>query len=285
MVSGGTPEDQDDYSVANYLAAGVFAIVVAYFAFAFVQFSRLPQSRRTLTNFLLPFGPSESARELHQKGVDFYRSRQYRKAIGAFKRSLDRNPGNAKGIFLLASSLARLGRYQVALTLYDKAKTVDPTFARTYIRRAYLLLGLGKYGEASGEADQFLDLSEVPDRNKIYGYLVKIAAGKLDGDTTNRTERLLERAKNLKVGPESFPRSLLDVTAGNRSLDSVLDNKTLSLGDETELKTWAALRYYADGDSQRARELLDWVLRQGDKTRYEYDLARSFNQTTGGGLR
>lgn len=267
--------DQDlELSSTHIVLAILFGLIMAYLSFAYTHYSQLPSSRRTVTNFLLPFGSTQSAQKLHKQGVKQYRSGNYRKALSLFRQSLEIEPGNYKGVFLMGSALIRLDRYRSGLDLLEKVERAKPDFSRTFAKQAYVLLGLGRYSEARSAADQYLGKSGVPDANRIYAILIKLAANQLSNGDQSEVRRLVQRAKEMDLRGSSLPMKLVNVVSGEIDYPELL-NQAKNAGEETEIKTWGAVRLFAEGRPEKARRLLRWVVSEGEPSRYEYDLARA----------
>lgn len=266
-------EDSFDLDTTQLILAVLFGLGMAYLSFAYVRFRQLPASRKTLVNFLVPFGETVSAETLHKKGVKKYRSGKYREAIDYFRRSLQLEPNNYKAVFLMGGALIRLKQFRQGVQLLEKVREGNPDFARVYIKQAYVLLGLGQYARASEMADRYLERSGVPPSNKVYAYLVKISSNLLADDRPAApNSQLFEKARSLGLPDTSLPMRLVDLLSGDGSVEALLQSG-MSNGEKTEVRTWGAIRLLAEGQKRQAVELLQWVLREGDPHRYEYDIA------------
>ncbi|MFB6344808.1 MAG: tetratricopeptide repeat protein [bacterium] len=280
LLSNPTADDEEKLTLKHYVIVGLIALLMSYLTFGVVRSRMLPESQRTLSTILFPFGRTMSAEKLHQRGVKQYSSGEYRKALDSFARSLDRKPGNVKGLFLLGSSLIRLKRFTEGLEILDKAKSVDSGFNRIYIKRAYVLLGLGDYARATKAADRYIERTDASDASKAYGYLVKMAAERLNpGESSAELSSLYQES-----GVGDLPQSSLVVKLARLLADRVepedLLNGSLNRGEETELKGWAAVDALAENQTGKASEWLKWVLTEGDDGRYEYDLALALSSRT-----
>ena len=81
-------------------------------------------------------------------GVCYSRSENYEKAIEAYRRAGEMEPGNASVWFNMAISLNNVGRPEEAIEAYKRALTADSTSPETHFNLALLYNDLKNYDEA-----------------------------------------------------------------------------------------------------------------------------------------
>lgn len=263
-------ELSDDRNALPFSAGGIVALVlgavaVVYFSASLTLFLSVPAEERSPSLLLFPFDTGPTAEKLHERGVEAFRSESYREAGEHFSRSLRKQAKNPKGFFLLASSWAKRGKFERALESLRPLEGMDVDFPRLHVRKAYWLLGLGRYDEARASAERFVGDSSVPAANRLYGYLILYATG-LMGEDDRAVRAALEEARSLELPEDSWPRTLLE------SLASGSTPRGMDRGERTEFRAWRALRYASEGRRDEAREDRRWVLESGVESRYEHDL-------------
>lgn len=122
--------------------------------------------------------PSEDA--LQVLGLIASRRHEGEQAIAYFKRAAKASPRNARHPYLVAKTLANLGRHEEALRWYDTSLSLDPSFQPARVFRANALEWLGKVDEAAAEVAQLLEAGATgPDLDEINAKLL-LQAGRYD---------------------------------------------------------------------------------------------------------
>jgi tetratricopeptide (TPR) repeat protein len=83
-------------------------------------------------------------------GVAFYRSGMYEESLREFKRVIEINPEDARGMFYLGLVLARQGKWDVAIEAYRAAVALPDARAGSFHNLAIALERVGRYQEALG---------------------------------------------------------------------------------------------------------------------------------------
>ncbi len=261
-------EEEITLSGRQIILAALAGCVVMYFSATATLFFQKPPEQRSIVQLVYPFDHGPSAKKLHQMGVKKFHNEQYREALGLFGRSLKKDSDNAKALFLLASTDAKLGNFERALSQLETLETRGYDHPRVPIKKAYWLLGLGRYEEARSAARDFLDRSSPPDKNKFFGYMVLYVISQIQGETESARE-IQSEINALELKAERWPMHLY-----TRLVNNTGKNKEGSenRAHETEFRAWRAMMAWAENEDATAREHRNWVVREGDTTVYEYDL-------------
>lgn len=265
MNKSNEPDDVN-INLTQAVVAVVLSGVMVYLGIGLSMYISQPPEKKSIGTFLFPFRIGPSAQELHKKGVKQLNQKNHRKAIRFFEKSLKRNSSNPKGVFLMASAWAKLGNFQKALNQLELVEEAKPDFSRVHIKKAYWLLGMGLVERAKQSANKYLEMESVEPSNKVYGHLVRFVADRLKGRTTNFAD-LKESMDKLEINENSWGIRLLDeLTSNDKNYDK------LDYGQQTEVRAWLAILRFAEGDTNRAQKQMNWVLKKGDDSRYEYDM-------------
>ncbi len=129
-------------------------------------------------------------------------SGQYGEALESVEKYLQREPNAADGIFLKASCLENLTRYQEALALYDKAARMRGANIRATLAKGILMCALGKQEEGMSEFNKVLpsDPEQRPPELESLRSLLISAANKFDGHGKGDMAQRLRDA-SARVGP------------------------------------------------------------------------------------
>lgn len=269
------PESQEnDENVELSLSAQqlLFAVLVGIFVMYFsatitIYFQKKPMER-SLVQLVYPFETGPSAEKLHRKGVKRFKNEHYGQAVQFFSRSLAKNSDNTKGLFLLASTNAKLGKFERALRQIQLLEEGGAKLSRIPVKKAYWLLGLGRFEEARAAAQNYVERSDPPKQNKFYGYMILYTISRLAEDSVS-TDEVRNELESLNLGWDQWPMLIL-----RRLEDKGDETRTRydNRGRETEYRAWKAMFELANHNDEQAREHRDWVLREGDPSVYEYDL-------------
>ena len=137
---------------------------------------------------------------LMNKGIALDEKGKYEEAITYYDKVLTIDPDNIDALYAKGSALDDLGKYEEAITYYDKVLAVSPNDADTLNSKGVALKNLGKYEEAITYYDKALAV----DPNFVYSLNNKGVAldnlGKYEKAITNYD-------KALSINPK-FPDSL-----------------------------------------------------------------------------
>lgn len=253
------------FSTGQTLALILGAVAVVYFSASLTLYLSVSPQERGLTTLLFPFETGPSAQNLHEKGVEAFRSGRYEQAVGYFSRSLQKKSNNTKGFFLLASAWAKQGNFKKAIESLRPLDGKDVDLPRLHARKSYWQLGRGQYDQARESARRFVEEPSVPATNRLYGHLVLYFAELLPGDEAS-ARTVLEEARSLTLPEGSWAGTLLE------SLVTENPPQNMNRGERTEFRAWRALLHVAEGGLDEAREDREWVLKAGVQSRYEHDL-------------
>lgn len=255
-------------SPRQVLLAGLIGIVIMFFSATGTLYLQQPPEERSPLQLIYPFEHGPSAEALHQKGVKKFQEGKYGQAARNFSRSLDKDSNNAKGLFLLASAQGKQGNFEEGLRQLELLEESGFDLDRVPIKKAYWLLGLGRYEEARRTARAYVDRSSPSAQNKIYGYLILYTVARLQGGDP-APERIRSEVKSLELDRTQWPGRLFEhmVEDAEGAPSDVNDRAR-----ETEYRAWKAMLSWGEGKDATAREHREWVLREGDPSVYEYDL-------------
>lgn len=105
-------------------------------------------------------------------GLNFVETAQYKKAVNAFDKALEKEPGNVETIVNKANAYYLFGFNDRAITFLDEAEKLDSTEPNIYNTRALIATDAARYEEALGHVNQAiaLDLNN-PYFNNNRGYI------------------------------------------------------------------------------------------------------------------
>ncbi len=86
------------------------------------------------------------------------------RALVCYGRVLELHPGNVWGYLRVGKTLAGKGDAEEALRFYDSARDLAPEFYGVYLKKAELLLGLGRRKEAESSAGEALRRNPMDER-------------------------------------------------------------------------------------------------------------------------
>lgn len=114
----------------------------------------LPQTQKLKQSILEKLGMVSSvdeikleSREYNTKGFDLYNLGKYEEAISYFDKAIALNPRDALAWVNKGTALGNLGKFQEAVKCYDKALEINPREALTWNNKGISLAKLGRYEE------------------------------------------------------------------------------------------------------------------------------------------
>lgn len=134
---------------------------------------------------------TEAGRDF-DRGVDLAHAGKYEQALSFFERSSQQNPNNAVVWFWTGYCYENLGKLEEALGAYTKATEKKADLAIAWLGRGTVLLRLERYEEAAQAFEKFTELE--PKRAEGYFYL---GAAHLLGKKPTEAIRPLEKALDL----------------------------------------------------------------------------------------
>ncbi len=91
---------------------------------------------------------AEIMQSFYKQGNDLFQQGKYQDAISYYDKALEINTTNTKVLYNKALALDQLGKIEDALSYYDKVLAITPNDTSTLYNKAYDLSDLGKYDQA-----------------------------------------------------------------------------------------------------------------------------------------
>ncbi|MDW0288181.1 MAG: tetratricopeptide repeat protein, partial [Nitrososphaeraceae archaeon] len=101
---------------------------------------------------------TSSFSELFEKGNSLGNLGKYEEAISWYDKALEADPKNVDALYNKGVALGYLGRYEEAIIWYDKALEVDPKNVDALYNKGVALDNLGRYQEAIIWYDKALEV-------------------------------------------------------------------------------------------------------------------------------
>jgi tetratricopeptide (TPR) repeat protein len=95
-----------------------------------------------------------TASDYNNRGVTFNNLEQHRRAITDYDEAIRIDPTFAQAYYNRGNSYSALGQHERAITDYDEAIRVDPTFAQAYTNRGRSYSALGQHERAITDYDE-----------------------------------------------------------------------------------------------------------------------------------
>jgi membrane associated rhomboid family serine protease/tetratricopeptide (TPR) repeat protein len=164
-----------------------------------------------------------------------------------------------------------LGDNQKAVFEFDQAVKQDPSSDLALASRSLFLFSQGDYRQSAIDADKVLSIIGYNDPHVAYNAISAAIAHRGAGDETRAIEIMKQVEKHVS---DEWQQKLVAFIAGDLSADELL--KAARDSDQrTEANTYVAVAYLQEGKEAQARELLEWVLNNGNRSYVEYPLARA----------
>ncbi|MCE7995287.1 MAG: tetratricopeptide repeat protein [Roseivirga sp.] len=129
-------------------------------------------------------------------GLNFIAKKDYKRAINAFDKSLDKDSSNVEAVINKASAYYLFGYYDQANRFLDDAEKLDPSLANIYNTRALIATDKGNYDEALIEVNKALELEiNNPYFNNNRGYIHLM------------TDQLEQAEKDINLGIKGDPQN------------------------------------------------------------------------------
>ena len=110
-------------------------------------------------------GPvTDSADAVNNQGVVYNKNGDYHKAIVAFDKAIELDPGLAPAYNNRGWAYIELGQYEQGIADCDKAIELDPDLALAYSNRGWAYIELGQYEQGMADLDKAIELD--PDLQK-----------------------------------------------------------------------------------------------------------------------
>ena len=110
--------------------------------------------------------------DLFDKGMEFYKNEEYRKAIPYLKKATERNPKDETAWFFLGVAYGKLGQLQDAIEALKQAIRIKPDYAK-----AHFALGVTYfcYGDRGNALEQYKILKSLDKdlANKLFNEIYK----------------------------------------------------------------------------------------------------------------
>ena len=95
-----------------------------------------------------PIQNVSTARNLFKQGTEHFNLGRYEDALTSYDKALEINPDFSKAWYNRGNVLTELDRYEDALISFDKALEIDPDFSEAWYYHGAALVHLGRYDEA-----------------------------------------------------------------------------------------------------------------------------------------
>jgi tetratricopeptide (TPR) repeat protein len=99
---------------------------------------------------------TNSTADLIKRGVGLFRLGKYNEAISLFDKVLAIDPNDTYALGSKAAALAVMGKYNEAISLFDKVLAIDPNNTDALTRKVASLAALNRYDEAINTLDEAL---------------------------------------------------------------------------------------------------------------------------------
>lgn len=98
---------------------------------------------------MMPIQPDD-AQALNSRGIALCELGRFEEALTSWDRALAIRPDYAEALNNRSVALHKLGRFEEALKAYDRTLTIRPDFAEALVNRGHLLRELRRFAEACG---------------------------------------------------------------------------------------------------------------------------------------
>jgi tetratricopeptide (TPR) repeat protein len=106
----------------------------------------------------------DESKEWFDRGNKLYRLGRYEEAISSYDRAIEINPDLHEVWYNLGVSLSNLGRYADAIASYDRAIAINPDYHEFWSNRGVSLGNLGRYADAIASHDRAIEIK--PDKHE-----------------------------------------------------------------------------------------------------------------------
>lgn len=166
---------------------------------------------------------------IYARGLALGRLNRHREAAQAYSAVLGKDPAHRKSLIMLPSALAQAGDAQGALAAYDKAITALPAETSLYIGKARLLILQKKYDDALAVLEKARSLAPKDPRIRETTAYVLAESGKLKEASVIATEILASNPSNARAHliladsfrlAKKFPEALDHYRAASKNLET-----------------------------------------------------------------
>lgn len=164
-----------------------------------------------------------------------------------------------------------LGDNRKARAEFDEAVHAEQLQELALSSRSLFLFSQGDYKQAAVDADKVLSITGLNDSHAAYNAIFAALAHRGAAEDSRATE-IMKQVKSHVSDP--WQQKLVDFVAGDLPADELLKEAT-DANQKTEANTYVAIAYLQQGKEAQARELLEWVLNNGNRSYLEYPLARA----------
>ena len=205
-------------------------------------------------------------------GTGYYKLRRHEEAIAAYQHALQFNPSWAWVIHLnMGRSFAAIARLDAAINAYSETIRLKPKEALAYHARAALYLRTARGDAAALDAQAYLRLRGLRDKNSLNVVLIAYF-GFRQVNQEDRAQNMLDEAAKAKKSDWPYPviRYLRKEISEQELIAFATDTDKM-----TEARTYIGLTHSFSGKTSEALPHLEWVKENGKETFFEYKLALS----------
>ncbi|MBI1176498.1 tetratricopeptide repeat protein [bacterium] len=200
-------------------------------------------------------------------GLSAFKLGKVQLTVDLLSQSLKLNPDNAVVYEDRGSAYAQLEQWTNALADYTKAGEYKPHSGRLAFYRANFQLCLGKMDEGLFTAEEALSDPDL-DLSQRYYLIILTSLGKAKDSAVE------QRLKNEVLPAEPrWPGPIIRLLRGEMDYAGALE-ATHDDGQRDELHTYAGWQLINAGRVNDGRELLQRMVREGDRRLFEYHIAR-----------
>lgn len=205
------------------------------------------------------------------KAASFFKLRRYEETLELLNQVLERHPEDLNTLNLRAITYYNQHQFEAAIQDFSRASTLDPLEGYFLECLAWAYLCAGRVTDASNTALQANSLYQRSGEDASFTLLVAYLAFRLDNNPGEALKVL--RFASETMDPIDWPFPVVDYYRG--TLDEVgLIVEVDTLPEETEARTYIAMKKILDEDFETARQHLDWVVKRGHPEVFEHTYAQ-----------
>lgn len=197
--------------------------------------------------------------------------RRYGETLALLNELLQEDEEDLNALNLRGLTWYHTHRFNQAIRDFQQALKLDPKEAYFYESLAWAYLCAGRPDEASRAALQAYSIYRELDEGPSFSLLIAYFGFRTVGNQ-REAEKVLQFARN-QMDPVSWPFPVVEFFLGSISEDELIV-EVESLLQETEARTYIALRNVWENRMEDARMKLGWVSEYGDPGVFEHTFAQ-----------